>query len=83
MTQEEGEGEEGTRQLQKEVTDTDGGGKIEVGERDFTSNALKVPTFAYFLNGLGNYILLSLFVPFEYALILFSRLLHRILLSKD
>ena len=54
LTQDEGEEGEGTRQLQKEVTDTDGGGKIKVGERDFTSNALKIPTFAYFLHGLGN-----------------------------
>ena len=65
-----GGGGEGTPQLQKEVTDTDGGGKIEVGERDFTSNALKLPTFAYFLHGLGNKILLSLLAPVEYALIL-------------
>ena len=60
-----GGGGEGTRQLQKEVTDTDGGGKIEVGELDFTSNVVKIPTFAYFL--------LSLLVPVEYALILFIK----------
>ena len=36
-----------------------------MGERDFTSNVLKLPTFAYFL--------LSLLVPVEYALILFIK----------
>ena len=36
-----------------------------MGELDFTSNVLKIPTFAYFL--------LSLLVPVEYALILFIK----------
>ena len=78
-----GGGGEGTPQLQKEVTDTDGGGKIEVGERDFTSNALNFQHLRIFFMGWATRFFYRFWFQLNMLWSWLSRLFHWILLFKE